>query len=155
LNGREKFGPKRVAILDTDRHHGNGTRDIFLEDEDILHVCFCHWNRIEGDGNKICVNAAFPITDDGYLEKVKKEFMPRAEAFRPDMILHNLGHDTCQLDYGDIGLTEAFFPRLVRKVKACAEKVCGGKYVILTHGGRRADVAETIFPQIAGILAGD
>ena len=153
LNGREKFGPKKFAILDTDRHHGNGTRSIFLEDEDVLHVCFCHWDRIEGDGNKICVNTAVPSTDDSYMEKVRKEFIPRAEAFAPDMILHNLGHDTCQLDYGDIGLTEAFFPRLVREIKGCAQKICDGKYVVLTHGGKRADVAESIFPRIGEILS--
>jgi len=41
-NARQKLGPKRFAILDTDRHHGNGTRDIFLEDNDVLHVCFCN-----------------------------------------------------------------------------------------------------------------
>ena len=107
------------------------------------------------DGNKICVNTAVPSTDDSYMEKVRKEFIPRAEAFAPDMILHNLGHDTCQLDYGDIGLTEAFFPRLVQEIKGCAQKVCDGKYVVLTHGGKRADVAESIFPRIGEILAGE
>jgi acetoin utilization deacetylase AcuC-like enzyme len=152
LNGREKFGPKRFAILDTDRHHGNGTRDIFLEDEDVLHVCFCHWNRTEGDGTKICVNMAYPNTDDDYMAKVKKEFIPRVAAFKPHMILHNLGHDTCEMDYGDLGLTQEFFPRLVEEIKSCAEEICHGRYVVLTHGGRRADVAEYIFPKIVEIL---
>lgn len=39
VNAREKLGHKRFAILDTDRHHGNGTRDVFLRDSDVLHVC--------------------------------------------------------------------------------------------------------------------
>jgi hypothetical protein len=38
-------------------------------------------------------------------------------------------------------------------VKACAEKMCGGRYLVLTHGGNRADVAEYIFPRIIEILA--
>lgn len=63
-NAREKFGPKRFAILDTDRHHANGTRDIFVDDDDVLHVCFFHWDRTEGDGSKVCVNTAFPTTDE-------------------------------------------------------------------------------------------
>jgi hypothetical protein len=63
-NAREKFGPKRFAILDTDRHHGNGTRDIFLDDDDVLHVCFCNWDRIEGNGSKVCINIAYPNTDE-------------------------------------------------------------------------------------------
>jgi acetoin utilization deacetylase AcuC-like enzyme len=152
-NAREKLGRKRVAILDTDRHHGNGTRDIFLEDEDVLHVCFCSWDRIEGDENKVCVNIAYPNTDESYMETVRKEFIPRVRKFRPDMILHNLGHDTCRLDYGDIGLTESFFPKLAQEIKGLAEEVCKGRYLILTHGGKRADVAEAIFPEIVEILA--
>ena len=98
-NAREKLGPKKIAILDTDRHHANGTRDIFLEDQDILRVCFCSWDRIEGDGSKICANIARPHTDDTYSEMVRKHLISRGREFRPDMILHNLGHDTCRLDY--------------------------------------------------------
>jgi acetoin utilization deacetylase AcuC-like enzyme len=154
VNAREKFGRKRVAILDTDRHHGNGTRDIFLHDSDVLHVCFCSWDRVEGDNTKICVNIASPHTDDAYMEKVEKEFISRAREFEPDMILHNLGHDTCELDYGDIGLTEAFFPRLTELINRCAREVCQGRYLVLTHGGSRKEVAESIFPKIIEILAG-
>lgn len=152
-NAREKLGRRRIAILDTDRHHGNGTRDIFLEDQEVLHVCFCSWDRVEGDGSKVCVNIAYPNTDENYKGVVRKEFILRVREFRPDMIFHNLGHDTCRLDYGDIGLSEAFFPNLVREIKICAEEVCRGRYLVLTHGGRRADVAEAIFPQIIEILA--
>lgn len=83
---------------------------------------------------------------------MKEEFFERAAGFRPDMILHNLGHDTCQGDYGDRGLSREFFPWLAAEVKACAEKVCGGRYLVLTHGGDRADVAEYIFPKIIEIL---
>jgi acetoin utilization deacetylase AcuC-like enzyme len=153
-NAREKFGPKRFAILDTDRHHGNGTRDIFLDDDDVLHVCFCNWDRIEGNGSKVCINIAYPNTDKAYMEKVRQEFILRVREFKPHMILHNLGHDTCQLDYGDIGLTQEFYPRLVKEIRECAEEICEGRYIVLTHGGKRADVAEYIFPAIISILAG-
>ena len=88
------------------------------------------------------------------MESVREGFLKRAEDFRPDMILHNLGHDTCRGDYGDRGLTREFFPRLAAEVKAWAEKICGGRYLVLTHGGNRADVAEYIFPKIIEILAG-
>jgi len=152
---RDKFGPKRFAIIDTDRHHGNGTRDIFLRDDDVLHVCFCSWDRIEGNGTKICVNIASPHTDETYMEEVEKAFIPRLIDFKPDLILHNLGHDTCELDYGDIGLTEAFFPQLAGKIKRCARDICDGRYLIVTHGGNRRDVAESIFPKMIEILAAD
>ena len=151
-HAREKFGLKRFAILDTDRHHGNGTRDIFLMDNDVLHICFCHQDLMEGDGSKICVNTAFPNTNEAYMKQVTDAFIPRIKDFKPDLILHNFGHDTCQLDYGDIGLTPDFYPRLAREIKTCAKELCRGRYIVLTHGGQRADVAETIFPRIAEIL---
>ncbi len=153
LNARKKLGPHRFAILDTDRHHGNGTRDIFMGDPDVLHVCFCHQDVVEDQETKVCVNVARPQTDQSYLERVREEFFPRAREFAPSLILHNLGHDTCQLDYGDLGLTEHFYPALVKEIRALALEICGGRYVVLTHGGCRADVAEFIFPKIVEILA--
>jgi len=153
-NSRTKLKASRFAILDTDSHHGNGTRSIFLEDDDVLHVCFCDYDRIEGDGTKICVDTGWHSTDESYMAKVKEDFFKRVQDFGPEMILHNLGHDTCQGDYGDRGLSQEFFIRLAAEVKACAEKICGGKYLVLTHGGSRVDVAEYIFPRIIEILAG-
>lgn len=119
-NARQRFGRKRVAILDTDAHHGNGTRDVFRDDADVLHVCFCGSSRSECDGLKICVDAGWQSSDGEYLDKVKKEFIPRAKGFRPDLILHNLGHDTCQGDYGDLGLSPEFFIDLASEVNRCA-----------------------------------
>ncbi len=92
-------------------------------------------------------------TDDEYLDKVRTEFFPRLENFMPFMILHNLGHDTAQGDYGDIGLTRDFYIQLVREVKAWAEKICEGRYLIITHGVYRADNGDYIFPKVVEILA--
>ncbi len=153
FNVRSKLGQRRFAILDTDCHHGNGTRDIFRDDDEVLHVCFCSWNRNEGNGTKLCVDTGWRTTDEDYLEKVRQEFITRTGEFKPDMILHNFGHDTCQGDYGDRGLTPEFFPRLAREINQCAQEVCQGRYLVLTHGGYRADIAEYIFPKIIEILA--
>ena len=150
---RDLLGDQRVAILDTDSHHGNGTRAVFRDDSNVLHVCFCDDNRIEGNGTKIDVDAGYATTDKKYLEKVRTEFFERVWDFKPFMIFHNFGHDTCQGDYGDRGLTPSFFPLLAQEVKACADEVCEGRYVIITHGGYLAEVAEAIFPRILEILA--
>lgn len=152
-HARQKLGRKKFAIIDTDCHHGNGTRDIFFDDDDVLHVCFCSWNRTEGNGTKVCVDTGWRTTDDDYLEKVRQEFISRAKEFKPDMIFHNFGHDTCQGDYGDRGLTPEFFSQLAGEIKQCAKEVCQGKYLVLTHGGHRADIAEYIFPKIIEILS--
>ncbi|MDM7999355.1 MAG: histone deacetylase [Dehalococcoidia bacterium] len=153
-NARQKFGPHRFAILDTDAHHGNGTRDVFRDDPEVLHVCFCNSYSVECDGLKVCIDTGWQSSDREYLDKVRNGFIPRAKNFRPDLILHNLGHDTCEGDYGDLGLTPEFFIELAREVNRFAQEVCQGRYAIVTHGGCRADVAEYIFPAILRILAG-
>ena len=58
VNLREKHGFRRFAILDTDAHHGDGTREIFLDDPDILHVCICGREFESPDGTK--VDVGFP-----------------------------------------------------------------------------------------------
>ncbi len=152
-NIRKLTGEKRFAILDTDCHHGDGTRAVFEGDLDVLHVCFCSYNNAIESGTKIDVDVWGRTTDDEYLEKVRSEFFFILDNFKPFMILHNLGHDTAQGDYGDIGLTREFYLRLVKEVKAWAEKICEGRYLIITHGGYRADNAEYIFPNVVRILA--
>jgi acetoin utilization deacetylase AcuC-like enzyme len=154
FNARRRFGNKKVAILDTDCHHGNGTRDIFLDDHDILHVCICSDNTSDTSGTKVCLDAGWQTTDDAYLSLVRREFMPRVRWFKPNLIWHNFGHDTCQGDYGDRGLTPGFFPRLAEEVNQLAREECGGKYLVLTHGGYLHEVAELVFPNIIEVLAG-
>jgi len=150
---RDQFRIRRFAILDTDSHHGNGTRAVFRNDKDVLHVCFCDNDTVEGDGTKIDVDVGYQTSDEEYLEKVRKEFFVRAQKFKPYMVFHNFGHDTCEGDYGDRGLSQSFFPLLAEEVKRCADEICEGRYLIITHGGYLREVAEHIFPRIVEILA--
>ncbi|MHA1582634.1 MAG: histone deacetylase [Candidatus Baldrarchaeia archaeon] len=152
---REKYGVRRFAILDTDSHHGDGDRAMFIGDKDVLHVCFCSSNAVEDDGTKVDVDVGWKTTDDEYLKLIEEEFVPRVRRFQPQMVFHFLGHDTCEGDYGDRGLSPSFFIELVKVVKRCSEEVCEGRYVILTGGGSRRDVAEYIFPKIVELLAMD
>jgi len=149
----EQFGVKRFAILDTDSHHGDGARELTMGDRDVLHVCFCSTDRVEDDGTKVDVNVGWRTTDSEYLDKVRREFIPRVEEFKPDIILHVLGHDTAQGDYGDRGLTWDFFAKLVGEVKECADRVCEGRYIVGLGGGSRYEIADYITPTIVDILA--
>ncbi len=151
-NFRQKGLAQRVAILDTDCHHGDGTRSFFVQDHETLHVCFCHMDYVSPDGTKVDVAIPYGIKDEEYLGKVEEEFCRRAREFRPEIILHNFGHDTCVGDYGNRGLSPAFFPRLAQRIKDLAEEICSGRYIVITHGGARRDIAEEIFPEIARIL---
>ncbi|MHA1129510.1 MAG: hypothetical protein ACTSQQ_01770 [Candidatus Helarchaeota archaeon] len=150
----ERYGPDiRFAILDTDSHHGNGTRDVTLGHHNILHVCFCSSNRILDEGTKICIDAGYNTTDADYLAKVEAQFTHRIEKFQPELIVHLLGHDTAQGDYGSRGLSRNFFLELVRMIKQSAEAVCEGHYLINTHGGSNLSICEYIHPRIIRILA--
>lgn len=149
-----RLGASKVAVLDTDSHHGDGDREVFAGNPSVLHVCFCSYDRVEEGGLKVDVDVGWRTTDSDYLRKVEVEFVKRVHAFKPDLILHFLGHDASQGDYGDRGLTLDFYPRLVSMVKACAEEVCSGRYVVVTGGGARADIAERVYTSAASILAG-
>jgi len=152
LNLKEKHGVRRFAILDTDSHHADGDRAMFRGNPNILHVCFCGFNRVEEGGLKVDVDVGWRTTDEAYLKLVEEEFLRRAEAFKPEAVLHSLGYDTCQGDYGDRGLTPAFFPRLVAKVKAFTDRVCGGRYLIAIMGGSNPQTASLIIPEMVRVL---
>ncbi|MEM4576370.1 MAG: hypothetical protein QW701_02765 [Candidatus Nezhaarchaeales archaeon] len=152
-NAREKFGVRRFAILDTDSHHGDGDRAMFRGDLDVLHVCFCNKNTVENHGTKIDVEVGSSVSDEEYLGLVEKHFRSRAIEFKPYAIIHFFGHDTCEGDYGSRGLTPNFYLELAKLVKSIAEEACQGRYIVITGGGSRRDVAEYIFPLIVKILA--
>lgn len=153
VNMREKFGVRRIAILDTDSHHGDGARAIFRGNRDVLHVCFCSSDVVEDGGTKIDVDVGYSTTDEEYLKKVRQHFIPRVMDFKPDLIFHMMGHDSAQGDYGDRGLSWDFFPQLAKEMKEVADKVCGGRYIVGLGGGARFDIAEYITPKIVRILA--
>ena len=150
---QQKYEGVRAAIIDTDSHHGDGTREIFLGDRQVLHVCFCDLDVVEDFGTKVDVRVGKQMTDEEYLEKVRQEFFPRAREFRPDIILHLLGHDTYKDDYGSRGLSQDFFIDLVKELKALAEEVCSGKLVVITMGGANRKVSEYIHPRVLEVLA--
>jgi acetoin utilization deacetylase AcuC-like enzyme len=118
-----------------------------------LHICFCDTDWVSADGTKVDVDAGWQTHDERFLQQVRDEFGPRAKQFQPELIFHNFGHDTCQGDYGDRGLTPDFFSALAMLIKDTADQICDGRYIVITHGGSRADVARRIFPQIVRILA--
>lgn len=152
-NLRQKFGRARFTMLDTDSHHGDGARDLFMGDKEVLHVCFCSDSRIEDDGTKVDVQVGYHERDDEYLKKVAENFIPRVKEFKPDMIIHHVGHDTAQGDYGDRGLSKNFFIELAKLIKRCADEYCQGRYLAMTGGGASHDVCEYIYPRIIRVLA--
>lgn len=150
---RRHFGAKRFAIIDTDAHHGDGTWDIFLDDPDVLYICFCPGNHQEKN-NKVNIHVPWRVTDEEYLTLVRENFFPRAIAFQPEMIFWNWGYDGTQGDYGDIGLTPNCHALLAQEIKGVADRVCQGRVSVVLCGGSRRNLARRLIPEIIQVLAG-
>jgi len=148
---REK-GVGRFAIVDTDSHHANGTRDIFTRDDDVLHVCFCYQDYVD-EHNNVDVSIPYHTSDEEYLARVRQEFVPRAIAFKPEYIFWEFGYDATQGEYGDKGLTRDCHLKLARLIKGVADKVCHGRLVIILCGGSSRAIATYTIPRIIECLA--
>lgn len=152
-NQRRKYGARKFAIIDTDSHHGDGTWDIFAEDEEVLYFCFCPESRVE-QKNKINITVSWRTSDEEYLRLVEREFVPRGRSFAPELIFWNWGYDGTQGEYGDIGLTVDCHPRLAEIIQAVADEVCGGRLVTVLCGGHSGEIASYTIPRVLRCLAG-
>jgi acetoin utilization deacetylase AcuC-like enzyme len=138
-------GAERVAIVDFDVHHGNGTQDIFWDDASVMY-CSTHEMPLypgtgalseRGEHNQI-VNVPLRSGDGG--EAFRQAFdiaiLPRIEAFRPDLIVISAGFDAHRLDpLGHLNLVEADYAWATRRLMAIADESCGGRVVSLLEGG--------------------
>jgi len=161
VNLREKHGLRRFAILDTDAHHGDGTRELFADDPDILHVCICGTEYESPDRTK--VDVGFPdlrggtvgrTINDAYFDRVAQQFPDRGRRFRPDLLFWYFGFDTHQGDYGDIGLTGPCYWNIALLMRDLAGEVCGGKLVVVLGGGSQTGLATYLIPPVIERLAG-
>ena len=150
-NLRDLHGASRFAILDTDSHHGDGTRDIFGGDEDVLHICLC--SQRHDDGSNVDVPVPYPTTDAEYVSILEAEFLPRIAEFKPDVIFWEFGYDATAGDCGSKGLSPDCHVRIGRTVRRAADEVCGGRTVAILCGGSRRDVAGYCIPRIINCLA--
>ncbi len=148
---REKGGT-RFAIVDTDSHHGDGTRDIFGQDKEVLHICFCSQNHCDGNNN-VDVRVPHGINDKGYLRRVRQAFVPRVSTFNPELIFWEFGYDATLGEYGDKGLTKDCHVEIARIIKSTADTVCRGRLITILCGGSRRDLATYIFPKIITLIA--
>ncbi len=145
-------GVRRVAIVDTDCHHANGTRDIFSDDKNVLHICFCNQNYSDANNN-VDVQIPYRTSDEEYLRRVRQEFVPRVAAFEPEYIFWEFGYDATQGEYGDKGLTKDCHPKLAMLFKEVADKVCQGRLITILCGGSGRALASYTIPRIIVCLA--
>ena len=148
---KEKGG-KRFAIVDTDCHHADGTRNIFSNDDDVLHICLCYQDYVDNHNN-VDVKIPYRTSDKEYLARMRQEFVPRTVAFKPDYLFWEFGYDATQGEYGDKGLTKDCHPKLARLIKEVADKVCYGRLITILCGGSSRAIATYTIPRIIRCLA--
>jgi acetoin utilization deacetylase AcuC-like enzyme len=136
------LGLARVAIIDFDVHHGNGTEDIVAGDDRILMASFFQHPLYPGNGavpkGTNMVNVPIPpYTRGGEIrETIEAMWMPRLEAFRPEMIFISAGFDAHREDdLGQLGLVEADYEWITRRLVAVAERHAQGRIVSCLEGG--------------------
>lgn len=135
-------GLERVALVDFDVHHGNGSEDILWDDARTL-MCSTFqrdlypFSGTEPMGDNM-VNIPLPARSDGeaFRAAVETHWLPALEAFRPQMIFISAGFDAHREDdLGNLGLVEADYEWVTRKVMDVADRHAGGRVVSCLEGG--------------------
>ena len=136
------LGLKRVAIIDFDVHHGNGTEDIIAGDERVLMCSFFQHPLYPNSGGvpkgTNMVNVPIPPYTRGLAvrEMIDAMWMPRLEAFAPQMLFISAGFDAHREDdLGQLGLVEADYEWITRRMMGLAQQHCQGRIVSCLEGG--------------------
>jgi len=140
----------RFAIVDTDTHHGDGTRELFAGDEQVLHICYCGYGGGEGR-----TGVCFPHAsgDEDFLRRFAAEVPPLISDFRPELILWFCGLDTHRDSYGTRKLTDDCYPGLCQILAQTAEDVCRGRLVVRVGCNAPSRVAASVLPAMVRVLA--
>jgi acetoin utilization deacetylase AcuC-like enzyme len=146
-------GAERVAIVDWDVHHGNGTQSIFYERSDVLtislHMRHGSWGPTHpetgavdehgagaGLGANLNIELALGTGDGGYLEAFDRVVAPALERFAPDVVIGACGQDACQFDpNGRQAVSCAGFHGIGTRMASFAERYGGGRLLLVQEGG--------------------
>jgi acetoin utilization deacetylase AcuC-like enzyme len=138
-------GAERVAIVDFDVHHGNGTQHIFWNDPTVMYGSTHQMPLYPGTGaigergeHDQIVNAPLRAGDGGetFREAMETVILPRLEAFSPDLIIISAGFDAHRRDpLGNLRLVEADYAWITRRLMEIARKRSAGRLVSLLEGG--------------------
>ena len=163
----EAQGLDRVAIVDWDVHHGNGTESIFIEDDRVQYISLHQFPHYPGTGHAETVgrgsgtgfNLNIPMGtgagDEEYSEAFERIVIPALDEFKPQFILISAGFDGHGEDplSGTI-LSSDFYGTMTTMLKSCAQRHCDGRIVSLLEGGYDLDaLAESVERHIAALLS--
>jgi acetoin utilization deacetylase AcuC-like enzyme len=144
LHARQAHGAERVAVIDFDVHHGNGTQDIFWSDADMFYgsthqmPLYPGTGSVQETGAGNIFNAPLRAGDGGeqFREAMSAVILPALDAFGPDLVVISAGFDAHHRDpLGSLQLTEEDFAWVTLQLMEAAEVHCGGRVVSVLEGG--------------------
>lgn len=137
----EKYDLDRVAVIDFDVHHGNGTEAAFINDPHVLMCSFFQhpfypYSGLDGGDNM--VNVPLPASTNGKIvrDMISKTWIPRLDEFKPQLIIISAGFDAHREDdLGQMGLVEDDYVWMTKQLMEVANRYCDGKIVSCLEGG--------------------
>jgi len=166
---QQRWGLKRVLIVDWDVHHGNGTQHVFEDDPDVLY-CSLHehpawnypgtgWDSEDGTDAGVGATVNIPMLpgsgDRQYRQAFEQRLLPAAERFGPQFVLISAGFDAHQADpLARIELNDESFDWMLTVLMRLAEKCCHGRLVSVLEGGYDPGVLGRCVSAHVRLLAG-
>jgi acetoin utilization deacetylase AcuC-like enzyme len=144
-HARARWGLTRIAVVDFDVHHGNGTQDIFWSDPDLFYASSHQWPCYPGTGGqdetgvaKNIINATLPPGSGSveFREAWEKRLLPALDAFKPELLIISAGFDAHAADpLAQLRLREPDFAWVTEALLAVADVHCKDRVVSLLEGG--------------------
>lgn len=163
----QREGAIRLAIVDLDLHHGNGTQDIFWSREDVLYISTHQYPHYPGTGRLDEVGtgrgegftANFPMPpasgDQAYTSVMEGAIVPLLDRFKPEMILVSYGFDTHWLDpLGHIFLSAEGYRGLIAQLAAWTDANCQGRIALFLEGGYNLEAGAACTQGVVAALLG-
>jgi len=163
-----KHNLERIAIIDFDVHHGNGTQEIFYDSPQVMYVSTHEYPFYPGTGDvgetgsgvakgttvNIPLRAGYG--DNEYLQVFKQIIVPAARRFKPQFILVSAGYDTHWADgLALMQVTTTGFALMVKIIKQLADELCSGRLVFSLEGGYNLNALATSVKATFDILLGN
>jgi acetoin utilization deacetylase AcuC-like enzyme len=158
-------GAARVAIVDVDVHHGNGTQAIFYEDPTVLFISSHQYPYYPGTGAESETGAGAGIgctlnmpmdagtTDDVFLAAWRERAMPALERFKPELMLVSAGFDVHELDpLGGLRITTDGYTRTIALIDDAARRLCGRRLALVTEGGYHLEAVRDCLTAMIDVL---
>jgi acetoin utilization deacetylase AcuC-like enzyme len=164
MHALEVHGLSRVAVLDFDVHHGNGTQDIFQADPTLFYAsshqypCYPGTGSAEERGVGNIVNAPLPPGSGSaaFREAWEVLILPALEAFQPELLVISAGFDAHKADpLAQLRLEASDFAWLTGELMRLARAQCQGRVVSLLEGGYDLDaLAESAAAHVRALMDG-